>query len=142
MPDELRTVHPLRGAIWGLVFGTGLALAMVVTTTIPLDAVAMSLVVVAATAVGVLWGLFAPARDVRPTDDAAIPHETRHHPRPGTRSASAGSAPIEEHRDPAGALAAHDLRDRRDRREPGSGDRPGLDRSDVSAAAARASWSR
>jgi hypothetical protein len=54
--------HPIRGALWGLVLGIGLAFVLVFTTVIYLSLVPMLIVIAAAVVVGVLWGQFAPAK--------------------------------------------------------------------------------
>ena len=54
--------HPIRGVLWGIMFGLGLAGVLVVTKVIPLDLTQMIVVLALGIAVGVLWSLFGPAR--------------------------------------------------------------------------------
>lgn len=61
-PTTVTRRHPIRGLLWGLVFGIGLSAVLVLTTVIELDLVTMIAVAVAATAAGVAWGTFGPAK--------------------------------------------------------------------------------
>ena len=54
--------HPIRGVLWGIMFGLGLAGVLVVTKVIPLDLTQMIVVLAAGIAAGVLWSLFGPAK--------------------------------------------------------------------------------
>lgn len=60
--------HPVRGAIWGLILGLGIAILLTfVWPVIGLDAVAMvavkwALIVGGVMLLSILWGLFGPAR--------------------------------------------------------------------------------
>jgi hypothetical protein len=60
-PATVKRAHPVRGIVWGLLFGIGLAAVLVITTVISLDLLTVVIVVVAATIVGVLWSIFGPA---------------------------------------------------------------------------------
>ena len=57
-----RKTFVLRGVLWGIMLGLGLAIVAVLTTTIPLDLVQMIIVFVAGVAAGTLWSLFGPAK--------------------------------------------------------------------------------
>lgn len=57
-----RQTHPVRGVIWGLLLGLGLALVAIVTRTVVLGWIPVVLLVVVGTAVGLAWGLFGPAK--------------------------------------------------------------------------------
>jgi hypothetical protein len=61
MAHTTTTTHPIRGALWGLVLGVGLALVLVITKVIYLDLVPILVVLAATVVVGILWGQFAPA---------------------------------------------------------------------------------
>ena len=54
--------HPIRGVLWGVMFGLGLAGVLVVTKIIPLDLTQMIVVLALGIATGVLWSLFGPAK--------------------------------------------------------------------------------
>lgn len=62
MPATTLTRHPVRGAIWGLLFGTGLGLLLMVLAIVPLSIPTLIIYAVASTVLGVLWGMFAPAK--------------------------------------------------------------------------------
>lgn len=70
--------HPIRGLLWGLVAGFGLALILVNVAVIALGTLTPWVVTLAVGVLGVLWGLFGPARTkgtppVAPTTPAAPP---------------------------------------------------------------------
>ncbi|MEE9472742.1 MAG: hypothetical protein V3V82_02025 [Acidimicrobiia bacterium] len=54
--------HPIRGILWGIMFGLGLAVVLVVTKIILLELSQVIIVLVVGIAAGVLWSLFGPAR--------------------------------------------------------------------------------
>jgi hypothetical protein len=60
--------HPIRGAVWGLILGLGIAIALTfVWPVIGLDDIAMvavkwALIVGGVMLLSILWGLFGPAR--------------------------------------------------------------------------------
>jgi hypothetical protein len=62
--DETTTkqIHPVRGALWGLLFGVGLAGVLVLTTLITLELVTVLGVVVVGVVAGIAWGSLGPAR--------------------------------------------------------------------------------
>lgn len=80
MTETVKQNHPVRGVLWGLMFGIGLALVLVVTTVISLDLVTLIVVVVVGTIVGVLWSIFGPAKapkgDPPSTGEVAAPPES------------------------------------------------------------------
>lgn len=62
---EAQTVvkrHPVRGFLWGLMFGLGLAVVLVITKVINLDLTMMIIVIVLGTLVGIVWSTFGPAK--------------------------------------------------------------------------------
>lgn len=61
-PEPRRKVHPIRGFLWGILFGLGLTVVLVVLKVIPLDLLWMLGVLVAGVAFGVIWGLIGPAK--------------------------------------------------------------------------------
>ncbi|HEX9978919.1 MAG TPA: hypothetical protein VGB41_09850 [Acidimicrobiia bacterium] len=70
MPETILKRHPIRGAIWGLLFGAGLGLLLMVLSIVPLSIPTLIIYTAAATVVGILWGLFAPAK--RPKGAARV----------------------------------------------------------------------
>ncbi len=60
-----RKRHPIRGALWGIPFGLGLALVLVSTTVIPLDLMQIVIVMLVGVALGVVWGMYGPAKRAR-----------------------------------------------------------------------------
>jgi len=54
--------HPIRGFIWGLVFGLGVTGLLIVFSIVPLSISNLILYTAVITVVGVLWGLFAPPK--------------------------------------------------------------------------------
>jgi len=59
--------HPIRGALWGFLLGLGVAVYLVIFKVIGFDnvtsvTVKIVLVVIAAMALGALWGMFGPAK--------------------------------------------------------------------------------
>lgn len=61
-PLELQR-HPIRAFFWALVLGLGLALVLIVTKVITLAIVSVVLVIAVVVVLGVLWGLFGPAKE-------------------------------------------------------------------------------
>jgi len=62
MADTNKKTHPIRGLLWGLMSGIGLALLLVITKVIYLDLTNMIIITVAVMVIGVLWGIFGPAK--------------------------------------------------------------------------------
>lgn len=54
--------HPIRGALWGLMMGLGVALILINFAVIALGTWMPWIVVGVFIVLGVLWGLFAPAK--------------------------------------------------------------------------------
>jgi hypothetical protein len=59
--------HPIRGALWGIPLGMGVAVFLVIYKVIGFDSITavtikLVLVVIAAMALGALWGMFGPAK--------------------------------------------------------------------------------
>lgn len=57
-----KTTHPIRGVLWGIVFGLGLVIVTIVTKVISLSLVPAVVVLVIGIALGTLWSLFGPAK--------------------------------------------------------------------------------
>jgi hypothetical protein len=72
----VKRVHPFRGLFWGLVFGTGLAGVLIVTTTITVSIVGVIAVVVVGLVAGVVWGVAGPAKQPKgPPPRGSVPVE-------------------------------------------------------------------
>lgn len=74
-PGTEKVMHPIRGVLWGLLFGIGLAGLLVSLKVVTLDLVMLIVLVLVGVVLGVLWSMFGPARQPRGT-----PPEQ--HPRP------------------------------------------------------------
>ena len=57
--------HPIRGAVWGLLLGLGLAIYLILFKIIAIGLVVPIVVIVCSAAVGAAWGRFAPPRAAR-----------------------------------------------------------------------------
>jgi hypothetical protein len=57
--------HPVRGAIWGLILGLGLAIYLIMFKVITIGAVIPIVVIVLSIGAGIAWGKFAPPRPKR-----------------------------------------------------------------------------
>lgn len=73
--------HPIRGVLWGLMFGVGLAVVLVLTTVIALDLPVVIAVIAIGTIAGTAWSVFGPAKS--PTDDSEAPTTDTVTPAPG-----------------------------------------------------------
>ena len=62
MAETIKKTHPVRGVLWGLMFGIGLTLVLVFTKVISLDLTTMIIVTVVATVAGTLWSILGPAK--------------------------------------------------------------------------------
>ena len=60
-PVELHR-HPFRALFWSLLLGIGVALILIVTKVITLAIQSIVIVIVVVMVLGVLWGLFGPAK--------------------------------------------------------------------------------
>ncbi len=66
IPEEpIRSARPVRGLLWGLMFGLGLTILAVVTNSIVLAPVPMLVTLVAGTLIGILWSMFGPAKKAK-----------------------------------------------------------------------------
>lgn len=57
-----RQTFVVRGVLWGIMLGLGLAIVAVLTTVISLDLVQIIIVFVVGVLIGTLWSLFGPAK--------------------------------------------------------------------------------
>jgi hypothetical protein len=57
-----RRVHWVRGALWGLSLGIGLAIYAVIFRVIELHVLTMAMIVVLGVALGLVWARFGPAK--------------------------------------------------------------------------------
>lgn len=65
--------YPIRGAIWGLLLGLGIAIYLLIFSIITFgDWMSTAIAVAAGVAVGVLWSMFAPARRPRGAPPAQV----------------------------------------------------------------------
>ena len=69
------TLHrrPIRGFLWGLMFGLGVSGLLTVFSIVPLSISNLITYTVAVTAVSTLWGLFAPPKKPKGTAPAGSP---------------------------------------------------------------------
>ncbi len=58
----VKKTHPIRGFLWGIMFGLGLGVVLVVTGVIPLELSQLAIVTIIGSGLGVVWGLFGPAK--------------------------------------------------------------------------------
>jgi Na+/citrate or Na+/malate symporter len=74
----VKKTHPVRGILWGLMMGLGLAVVLVLTKVIPLALAPMLIVLLLGTVVGALWSIFGPAKHAKdaPAESSAVPAET------------------------------------------------------------------
>ena len=61
-PETATRRHPVRGGLYGLCLGIGAAIYLIIFSVMPFDVVTTIVVAAAGVVVGILWGLFAPAR--------------------------------------------------------------------------------
>lgn len=132
--DTVKKTHPIRGFFWGLVFGIGLALVLVITTVISLSLVNLIIVVVAGLVLGVAWGLFGPAKAPKgepPSSAVPPPPTSRFDDRPAGEMPDPVAAPGNDHVPPADDAAtsadgdaAPPAEDAEPETDSGSDDRP------------------
>ena len=133
MAEQVIKRHPIRGFIWGILFGLGLALIAIGQGYAALGTLPPFILVIVGIVVGTVWGLVAPAKQpkgepprqpvpvekVEPSrfDDFTDPTPTG---TPARRRADRGrrrtTAPPPNHRPPPSALASHRSTGRRRRR--------------------------
>lgn len=74
-PPTVKRTHPIRGLLWGLMFGVGLTFVLIVTTVISLDVVTMIVVTIVGTAAGLLWSTLGPAKPPKGAPPTVEQHE-------------------------------------------------------------------
>ena len=57
--------HPIRGVLWGLVFGIGLAFVLVFSTIIVFARVPVVITITVGTLAGLLWSVLGPPRTTK-----------------------------------------------------------------------------
>jgi hypothetical protein len=62
MTDSVVVRHPVRGLLWGLVFGLGLAFVLVFTTIIVFARLPVLTTIAIGTAAGLIWSVIGPPR--------------------------------------------------------------------------------
>ena len=62
MAEQITKRHPIRGFIWGIFFGLGLALIAIGQGYAALGTLPPLILVIVGIVVGTLWGIYAPAK--------------------------------------------------------------------------------
>lgn len=60
-----KQIYPVRGVLWGIIFGIGLMVVAIVTKMISLSLGPALLVLVLGIALGTAWSIFGPAKPAR-----------------------------------------------------------------------------
>ena len=63
MSEVERKRHPIKGLIFGLLLGLGLALLAISYSLAPVGEITVECLVIAGAVLGLLWGLLGPAKD-------------------------------------------------------------------------------
>ena len=73
MAESVVVRHPLRGLLWGVVFGTGLAFSLVFSTIIVFALEPVVITIAIGTVAGLLWSVLGPPRTPKspPSEPAA-----------------------------------------------------------------------
>ncbi len=121
--------HPIRGAIWGLLLGLGLAIYSILFAIIPwTDWVPLILVVLAGVVIGVAWAYLAPAKKPGPPPAPSSPPPAPTEPEPvADETPAAGSdvdAGTESGPDPSGDPGIDDAGAGAGDPDPGPADDP------------------
>ena len=58
----VKKTYPVRGVLWGILFGLGLTLLLVTFGVIRLDLITMLITVIIGTGLGAAWSIFGPAK--------------------------------------------------------------------------------
>jgi hypothetical protein len=64
-PELVVVRHPVRGLLWGVVFGVGLAFMLVFSTIIVFERAPVAITITVGTLAGLLWSLVGPPRTTR-----------------------------------------------------------------------------
>ena len=62
MAETVLKKHPIRGFLWGLMTGLGVALLLMVFSVVPLSIPTLGIYAGASAVLGALWGSFGPAK--------------------------------------------------------------------------------
>ena len=62
MTDQIKETYPLRGVLWGIMFGLGLMVVAIVSKVIALSLVSALAVLILGIAIGTTWSMFGPAK--------------------------------------------------------------------------------
>ena len=62
MTDQIKETYPLRGVLWGIMFGLGLMVVAIVSKVIALSLVSALAVLILGIAIGTTWSMFGPAQ--------------------------------------------------------------------------------
>jgi hypothetical protein len=85
--------HPIRGFIWGLVFGLGAGLLLMVLSIVPLSIPTLAIYTGAAAVLGLVWGMVGPAK--QPKDPAPSATSTANYPTDGPQPSQPSTDPLE-----------------------------------------------
>jgi hypothetical protein len=102
-PTTVKQTHPVRGILWGIPFGLGLAVVLLVTKVIPLSPVWLIVVIMFGIVVGAAWGMFGPAKGPKgPPPVAATPSPAAPAAQPNAESNDAPAVESAPGSQPAG----------------------------------------
>ena len=73
MTDQMKETYPLRGVLWGIMFGLGLMVVAIVAKVIALSLGSALTVLVIGIAIGTTWSMFGPARPPKSGNDGGQP---------------------------------------------------------------------
>jgi hypothetical protein len=62
VPETVKQTHPVRGVLWGLLVGIGLACLLAFVKAISLSLAPMIIVAALGTVAGVVWSIYGPAK--------------------------------------------------------------------------------
>ena len=65
MAESAVVRHPIRGLLWGLVFGIGLASLLVLSTIIVFARLPVAITIAIGTLAGLLWSVIGPPRTTK-----------------------------------------------------------------------------
>ena len=65
MTDQIKETYPLRGVLWGIMFGLGLMVVAIVSKVIALSLVSALAVLILGIAIGTTWSILGPAQTLK-----------------------------------------------------------------------------
>jgi len=89
--------HPIRGALWGLLGGIGVALILINFAVIALGTMMPWIVIGVFIVLGILWGMFAPAK--KPKGDPPASASVDDAPAEAQPDGEVATAPVEPEAD-------------------------------------------